>query len=147
MKNKLVLIAAVVMAIVFIYLKISASWPTYREVIINDTTIRAEIADTIGKQQKGLSGRDSLGENQGILFIFGLPSQRSFWMKEMKFPIDIIWLRDGKVVEITENLPPPRGFETPASVTSKELVDTVLEVNVGFARKYNIKVDDLVAGY
>lgn len=145
MKNKIVLIAAAAMVIVFVYLKISANLPTHREISINNVTIRAEVADTIGKQQKGLSGREGLGEKDGMLFIFGLPSQHGFWMKDMKFPIDIIWLRDGKVVEITENLPPPRGFEAPTSVTSKELVDTVLEVNAGFARKYAIKIGDLVA--
>ncbi|MCX8009506.1 MAG: DUF192 domain-containing protein, partial [Patescibacteria group bacterium] len=85
-----------------------------------------ELFDTQEKRTRGLSGRDFLPENKGMLFIFEKPDYYTFWMKEMKFPLDFIWIRGDEIVEITENVK-PEDYQPPKFFTSKEKVDKVLE--------------------
>src|SRR3989344_8940875 len=59
---------------------------------IGQKTIFIEIADTQEKQKKGLSGRDNLPEDSGMLFVFKEEGHHQFWMKDMNFSIDIIWI-------------------------------------------------------
>lgn len=144
MKNRLILIVAFLMAVSLVYIFWHNSRAVYWDIKIGQTLIKAEAADTLGKQARGLSGRRSLAPDLGMFFYFSFPSQPSFWMKEMKFPLDMIWIRDGKVVDLTENLPPPRSGEAPATAAPREPVTAVLEVNAGFARQHNIKIGDAV---
>jgi uncharacterized membrane protein (UPF0127 family) len=75
---------------------------------ISDTcTVELEPAQTPAEQAKGLSGRDSLADNQGMLFIFESPDQQCFWMKDMNFSIDMVFLdANKKVVRVDENVDP-----------------------------------------
>ncbi|MDX1536041.1 MAG: DUF192 domain-containing protein, partial [Candidatus Spechtbacterales bacterium] len=74
---------------------------------IADTEITVELAEKPEDKAKGLSGRSSLAEEHGMLFVFNRPGTYSFWMKEMNFPIDIIWIgEDMRVVDITKNAKP-----------------------------------------
>jgi len=114
-----------------------------RPLHINDTKIFVEVADTVQKQAQGLSGRDSLPENQGMLFVFNQPNYYSFWMKEMKFPLDFVWIDNKQVAEITQNVQ-PQDYQPPKTLTPKEKVDMVLEINAGEAEKLNIKVGDKI---
>lgn len=117
------------------------------QIEIDETLINAEIADDPAKRSKGLGGRESLASQSGMLFIFDRKDLFSFWMKNMKFPIDILWVRDGEIVDIDEEVPPP----TPGT-NDKDLkiyqpnqaVNMVLEVNSGFAKHQNIKVGDKI---
>jgi uncharacterized membrane protein (UPF0127 family) len=97
------------------------------------------------EQMRGLSGRQSLEENAGMLFVYEIPSVPGFWMKEMNFPIDIIWIDENKkIVGITENLAP----ETfPQVFYPRSSVQYVLEVNSDWARDHSISVDDKVILY
>src|SRR5689334_17421350 len=72
----------------------------------NGAIIQAEIADTTEKRAKGLMYRDSLANNRGMLFTFAEPQLWTFWMKNTRIPLDIIWM-DGKkrVVHIERNVP------------------------------------------
>lgn len=110
--------------------------------IENKVSIKAELADTNIKRTKGLSNKEKLAENQGMLFVFEKPGFYSFWMKEMKFPIDILWIdSEQKVIDLTENLSP----ETfPQIFQPLKPVQYVLEVNAGFIKKYNIKIGDKI---
>jgi uncharacterized protein len=76
--------------------------------------IVVEVADTDESRARGLSGRQSLGEDEGLLFVFETIGNHGFWMKEMHFPIDIIWLdEEKKVVHIESGVKPetfPRVF-------------------------------------
>jgi uncharacterized membrane protein (UPF0127 family) len=95
-----------------------------------------EIADTPAEREKGLSGRTSLAENKGLLFIFEYAGQWGFWMKEMKFPIDMIWLgKDLKVVDVKKNVAPDTYPEVflPAGDALY-----VLETKAGFSAKNHI---------
>ncbi|MBY0376458.1 DUF192 domain-containing protein [Patescibacteria group bacterium] len=107
---------------------------------IGNQKIKVDLAVTPFQHQLGLGGRTSLKENTGMLFVFDHASKYSFWMKGMKFNIDIIWLgEDDKVVYIAKNLSP----ETyPKIFTPESSARYVLEVPSGFSDKNNLKVGD-----
>ncbi len=110
-------------------------------VTINDQTIRVEVADTPEKQETGLSQKKSLPDDQGMLFVFEEPGYPSFWMKEMQFPIDIIFINDTTVTTLYANVQPPESNTAPLAVfkpTSPS--DKVLEVNAGKAAELGIEV-------
>ena len=110
---------------------------------IRNITIAVEIADTPVSRKQGLSGRNALGYNQGMLFVYGEPGNYSFWMKDMKFPIDIIWIgKDKRIVDITKNISPETFPETFKSAIPAQYV---LELNAGWADNNFIRVDDLVS--
>lgn len=99
--------------------------------------ITAEISNTPDKRELGLSNRTSLGANSGMLFIFPVQGSYMFWMKDMHFPIDIVWINvDRKVVGIDSNISPdtyPEAFNSPGKV------QFVLELNAGDAERFGIK--------
>jgi len=118
------------------------------KVKINNTEIQVEIADTPEKRTKGLSGRNSLDQNKGMLFVFPKGSNATFWMKDMKFDLDIIWIRDSKIVKIDKNVKAPKAGTPDNKLTlykSKQPIDYVLEVNSGFIEKNNIEVGQIVS--
>ncbi len=104
---------------------------------INGRKVEIELARTQAEQIKGLSGHKPLGKNQGMLFIFSELTPRSFWMKNMLFPIDIIWIKDNTVIKISPNLP-PEGDSPQKTYQSDEPANYVLEVPAGWAEKNKI---------
>lgn len=144
MKQKIALIALFIMALLFLYLRFLGNRPTQYTMRVGGTTVQLEIADTIGKQRQGLSGRASLPKNQGMYFPMGEPSRYVFWMKEMQFPLDIIWIRDGRIVDISENVPYPVGDHAPVSIQPKEPASGILEVNADFTETHGTKIGDTV---
>jgi uncharacterized membrane protein (UPF0127 family) len=90
---------------------------------------------------KGLAVKNQLKENEAMLFVFEDSAKHSFWMKDMKFPIDIIWLdSDGKIVHIEENLEPcPLVFVCPSYAPNADS-QYVLETVAGFTQRHNISV-------
>lgn len=115
------------------------------QVKINDAIIDVEVADTQSKRSQGLSGRENLATNTGMLFIFPQASKYRFWMKEMKFPLDFIFINNGKVVDLYKNVPPPLPSQAETTLPQYEPsspINMVLEVNVGFIDQYNVKVGD-----
>ena len=109
---------------------------------IGDNHLEVEITDTVLLQARVLSGRPSLPEKQGMLFIFNGLAIRNFWMAGLKFPLDIIWISGDKVVGFTENLPPAAGI--PELYPSSEPVDKVLEINAGLVKKLGIAIGDKI---
>ncbi|MDP3998684.1 MAG: DUF192 domain-containing protein [bacterium] len=108
--------------------------------------ITVEVADTEWERSQGLSGRTSLLRNQGMLFVFPQKSRYSFWMSDMKFPLDFIWIDGYKVVEITYDVPYPKNGESPITIAPKAPADKVLEVNAGVASAAGVKVGDQIGG-
>lgn len=109
---------------------------------IGGQILKTELALTSEMQQKGLSGRKELKEDESMLFVFNYPNRYSFWMKEMNFPIDIIWINeDLKVVYIKKNATPE---SYPASFLPNENASYVLEVFSSFSDKNNLQVGDKV---
>jgi len=110
---------------------------------IGDTVIDVEIADEMEERWQGLSNRESLGEESGMLFIFPKKQVQNFWMKDMNFPLDMIWIADDTIMKMDENLP-PAGEHPDATYSSVHPVNYVLEVNAGFAAGHGIKAGDRI---
>lgn len=111
------------------------------QVTINKITFYVSVAKTQTQQEKGLAGRDSMPQNEGMIFLFEKPDYYGFWMVGMKFPLDMVFIKNDKIVEIFTNVPVknPNSVENP-----KEMVDKVLEINAGLSKKYNFKIGDNV---
>ena len=87
----------------FLFLRQTPTVLNQQKIIeINDKEIAVEVAATAETRSKGLSGRGSLEEGTGMLFIFDSPAQYGFWMKDMNFAIDIVWI-DEKFHIVDEN--------------------------------------------
>jgi len=114
-----------------------------KSLYINNSKILVEVADTDQKRAQGLSGRDSLSENQGMLFVFSYPDYYSFWMKNMNLPLDFVWISNKQIVEITQNVQ-PQDYQPPRILTPQQKVEMVLEINAGQAEKLNLKVGDKI---
>jgi len=115
------------------------------QITINNHIFNLEVAKTTKEQEIGLAKYDSIPQNFGMLFPFEKPRFYSFWMKNMKFPIDIIFIRNDKIVTIFKNVSPAKlnNEQLPIYRTQK-LSDTVLEINAGLSEKYNFKIGDFV---
>lgn len=106
---------------------------------IGSKSIQVEVVNTPEEQIKGLSGRKSLDEDFGMLFDFGDYQARTFWMKDMNFPIDIIWISGGKIVGVDKNVPPED--EVPQKkYYSPGPVNQVLEMNAGWFDRSGLMV-------
>jgi uncharacterized membrane protein (UPF0127 family) len=115
-----------------------------RVVQVGQATVLADIAGDAESRQRGLSGRESLDEGEGMLFLLANDSP-SFWMKGMRFAIDIVWIRDGRVVDVTADVPPPRGSNAPLPTYSPDRpADRALEVSAGWAADHGIRRGDVV---
>ena len=100
-----------------------------------------ELATTPAQWTKGLSGRSSLAPNRGMLFVFPQPHVQYFWMKGMKFPIDIIWLDENyTVLGAVENAPPCKAHCP--TYNSRVPAKYVLEVPAGTVKKEELKSGD-----
>ena len=110
---------------------------------IGAAQIDAEIADANEEIVQGLSTRTTLGENSGMYFVLEKREIAKFWMKDMLFSLDIIWIDDGKIIGIVKEAPTPSDKDIP-TYTSPGPVTHVLEVNAGFSKEHNIKVGDRV---
>lgn len=112
---------------------------------IGDREFKVEIADTNISRIRGLSGRDPLGKNEGMLFVWDSAARYPFWMKGMKFPLDFVWIREGEVVGVTENVSHASSsvFSLPLYYPPEE-VNMVLEVASGTVFSAGIKKGDKV---
>jgi uncharacterized protein len=115
---------------------------------IGSKSISVEIAKTAETRAKGLSGRSTLSEDSGMLFVFDTQDVTPiFWMKEMLIPIDIIWINDDRVVKIDKNVSPPEANTPDAKLPTYSAggpIDYVLEVSSGLSDKNGIKIADPV---
>ncbi len=109
--------------------------------MVGGQNVRVRVADTDSERRKGLSGTSSLPEDEGVLFVFEkMDTRPGFWMKEMQMAIDILWINDGRVVQIDRNAQPEPG------VADNQLriyrptseVDYVLEVNAGWSDRVGV---------
>lgn len=115
-------------------------------IMIGKTSLRVEVTQSPSALEKGLGGRDRIGSD-GMLFILPQKSIPTFWMKDMKFPLDFIWIDDDKVIDITEGVLAPRASEIESVLprySPKFLTTHVLEISAGSVKKYGIQIGDTV---
>ncbi len=143
MKNYLTGFAAlVILFFIGYHFWTAVSFDNIKYIKIANQEIKVELALTSEQKEKGLGGRSELGEDTGMLFIFEKPGKYSFWMKDMNFPIDIIWFDENlKVIYIQKNAMPE---SYPETYGPNENAKYVLEVVAGFADKNNLQLGDSV---
>lgn len=137
-------ICALIICFILIFANQANSFLAVKKVCFNSgACVNAEIADTGPLREKGLMFREGLKDDEAMLFVFDQVCLPSFWMKNVKFPLDIIWIdSDKKIVGIKEEAPVcEQGCEVyPPAKECK----FALEVNAGFVRKNNLKIGDSV---
>lgn len=145
--SSIISLALAVAAILILLAAILMAWklatPKITIVKIGHQEIRAEIAATPLAIYRGLSARPALGADCGMLFNFSNRKEREFIMRNMKFPLDIIFIADKKIIKIAANLP-PEGHNPTRIYQSGEPADQVLEVNGGYCEQKGISVGDRV---
>ncbi len=112
----------------------------------NNAEYRVMLADNSKEAIRGLSGKEDLGNYVGMLFVFNKPSYYIMVMREMNFPIDIVWLKDGVVVDMAPNAPiEPRVAEAELKPYRPRLpADRVLELKAGFVKEQGLKIGDKI---
>ena|SRR3989338_1441751 len=111
----------------------------------NKTCFSIEVADSLDERKIGLSDKNSIEENEGMLFIFQQEEIPGFWMKDMGFPIDIVWIdKNMKITGIEKSLEPcEEGKECPVFYPSRNIM-YVLEISSGLSDKYGFEEGDSV---
>lgn len=131
-KRKYVL--AVILVGVALAIAISSMWPRPSEVVLrmSGRTYALEVARTPSQQEKGLGGRPSMPNDQGMLFTYNMSGRYCYWMEGMQFPLDIMWLdSDKRIIKIEQDLSPasyPKSYCPAGSNASY-----VIELNAGQA--------------
>ncbi len=147
---KIILVFAAIAVLLLFGIIISGSVNKNTEIsgsaIINGKKINLEIVRSAQDVSRGLGGRDNLESDKGMLFIFSKSDYYTFWMKDMRFPIDIIWLQDDIIVDISKNVPAEPGvsLQKLKLYSPQKKANRVLEVNAGFSDKNNIKAGDKI---
>ena len=148
-KNKFFLTAVLVLAVFFLYASVTLAPREYmpskyseieeiKYLNIGGENLEIELVVNEKSRARGLSGRESLGERAGMLFVFESEDKHSFWMKDMNFSIDIIWMNeDLEVVHMEKSVSPDT---YPQIFIPKENAKYVLEVLAGFSEKVNLKI-------
>lgn len=148
------LVAVVALAAIFLFAA-AAGYPVYlspappipapadelRTIQLAGQTVRVSVADTESTRGQGLSGRRGLAADEGMLFVFPQDGEYAFWMKDMRFSIDILWISaNGEVVYMAQNVSPE---SYPQSFRSVVPARYVLELPAGYAKEYTVKIGDV----
>ena len=115
---------------------------------IGDTVYVVDLAVTPAERTQGLSGRPSMEADRGMLFVYDEDGPRTFWMPDMHFPLDMVWIRaDCVVAGVTADVPNPP-LDTPRDqlelYPSAGMVRFILELNAGQAAANGIKAGGVV---
>ena len=115
----------------------------YAHAIVTTSTgkeISVEVADTVEKRSLGLGKRSGLENDWGMLFVFEKRKQHGFWMKDMEFPLDIIWLDNHRIAYILRNVQPAKSGVIPPVMTPPVAGNFVLEIDAGRADELKLQV-------
>ena len=137
-------ISSFVLAVVFFILLfvIPKDHRNIKAIQIMGQNIRVNLATTDAAREQGLSGRENLKEDEGMLFVFDYPDKYSFWMKDMNFPIDMIWIGENKEIIYIKKNARPESFPESYGPTADSKY--VLEIVSGLSSKNNFKEGDKV---
>ncbi len=127
-------------------LKLYNSWWPKADVVVGGTTLRVLVADTVQHRYHGWSERKNMGKYDGMIFVFPDVGQHTMVMRNMEFPLDIVWLNNDIIVEIAPEVQPEPG-KTEGLLTpyfSRGDSDAVLELKSGFVKEHNVKIGDKV---
>jgi hypothetical protein len=143
--KRLFIFALLILASSFVFLNFKHQIKKTPQAIINNHVFNLDIAKTEKEKEIGLAKYKNIPQNFGMLFPFEKADHYSFWMKNMKFPIDIIFIRNNKIVTIFKNVPAPKSINEQLPIyTPTEFSDTVLEINAGLSEKYRFQKNQIV---
>jgi hypothetical protein len=125
--------------IILVFIKVYYLNPQQPNAEINGHVFSLYLAKTSKDQEIGLAKFAEIAKNQGMLFIFQKADYYSFWMKNMRFPIDIIFINKNKIVDIFQKVPVSKNGNLPIYTTHAK-ADKVLEINSGLSDEYKIKI-------
>lgn len=155
MKNKVligvVIVAVFIISIFFAVSSVSKMVTLFKgeksALRVGDDIFLVTVADDEAERERGLSGAASLGKNEGMLFKYDAPVIPVFWMRGMNFPIDIIWIADGKVVGWMTDLDPQKGAPESSlrRYSPPGFIDSALEVPAGTVINLNLSVGEAVS--
>jgi uncharacterized membrane protein (UPF0127 family) len=115
------------------------------QVLIGDRAlVVVEVARTDEERARGLSGREALPPDHGMLFVYQVPTRPTIWMQGMRFPLDILWIKGGRVVDFVLGANPPSRGEPPPIFVPRQEAEYVLEVPAGFVERLGVKRNDPV---
>lgn len=140
--DRKILASIVLIAIVFLgWLAVSTVFRLWMPATVHfgDTAIAATVARSSQARERGLSGSKNLAEGTGMLFVFDKEDHWGIWMKDMKYPIDIIWLNNKKEVVYIVHRASPESYPK-KSFKPKSVARYVLEVPAGSAKKHSIDI-------
>lgn len=133
------------LAVIVVYFIFGRSRPAVFKVArIGEARVNAEVVESLPAQQRGLSGRESLAPDGGMLFVYPDKDIRHFWMPNMNFALDVLWIADGVVVGWQENIPFQSTDGSIPRFQSNVPVDMVLEINSGWIAQNKAKIGDKV---
>ncbi len=140
------LIFLVVLVVVAGGTKIYNSLWTKATIKVGGVEMRVLVADTPAHRFKGWSDKKDMGKYGGMLFVFPESGRHAMVMRDMHFPLDIIWIYGDKIVDIAPNLAPEPGVPEDQLVVYRERTDStlVLEVPAGFMEQTGVKIGDTV---
>ena len=102
------------------------------------TNYQLTIASTPAARQSGLGGRPAMSQTSGMLFVFDKPAVECFWMKDMQFPLDIIWINSEKQVVHVEQQVTPETY--PKTFCPSTAAKYVIELRAGEAAKRHVTI-------
>jgi uncharacterized protein len=112
---------------------------------IGGKKLKADIADTVSKRGKGLSGRKTPEKNSCMLFIFSYLGKHTLWMRGMNFPIDVLWLDEERnITDIKTNIQPAKNFFDFSTYSPNHEAKYVIELPSGFVKKNKVKTSTQV---
>ena len=115
--------------------------PSFKKIMVGKTPLRVEVADTSEKQERGLMFRQSMPDNEGMLFIYKEPQEMSFWMRNTFLPLDIVFVgADGIILNIHQARPLDESVLYPSAGSAKYVIET----NQGWFSRHGIRPGDRV---
>jgi hypothetical protein len=140
------LVLLILILVISVGYKIYGSLWTKATVKIGGQEVRVLVADTYNHRLKGWSDRKDMGKYGGMLFVFPDRAQHAMVMRDMHFPLDIVWLDGNKVIDIAPNLLPEPGVPEDQLVVymARAASTLVLELPAGFKERTGLKIGDTV---
>jgi uncharacterized protein len=133
-----------IISLVLIVIFLSACTNDVVNLKVKDQILDVEISADALSRMRGLSNRESLCENCAMIFLFGKLAKHSFWMKDMNFPLDILYIQDDEIVEIFEDVQILDNVNEITEIFPNQKADKVLELNAGWCETYNVQVGDKI---
>ncbi len=107
-------------------------------VLMPKGALEVELANTKASRELGLSGRHQIRDDEGMLFVFDTPGRYGFWMKDMEFPLDMVWINENGIVVSIERNVTPESYREKKVYMNQSDASYVLEINAGMAEKFGL---------